>query len=267
MIYGTGYIPDDADERDREYAVAAEHLPVAAPSSCDLRPLFGKPHNQNGHNSCITQAIAKAVRVAHIQAGHPDPPDLCRFLLWAQLRGELLLDQNVGSQIRKGFKKLNAEGFCQEKHWPHDHDTGPEARFRKKPSRNARRMAHDQREKGANTIYRRIYEGGHDRIERIKGCNANGMLVVFGTDVDHDFTGNHFDPTVALDPPTGNIAGGHAMVVVGYLPGDIFIIGNSYSDRWGDGGFCLFTADYLVSILTRDLWMIEKAPWFSELAA
>ena len=162
---------------------------------------------------------------------------------------------------------MNEEGFCQEIHWPHDTDTGPDARFRKKPARNARRMAHDQRESGANTVYRRIYEGGYDRIERVKGCVANGMLVVFGTDVDRDLTGNDFDADKPLDPPTSNIAGGHAMCVVGYLPGDVFIIGNSYSKRWGDNGFCLFSADYLVSILTRDLWAIEKAPWYSELAS
>ncbi len=267
MNYGLGYFPDDADERDREYALGVEHLPVAAPEQVDLRDLFGEPYNQNGHNSCITQAVAKGVRVAHIQDGHPDPPDLCRFLLWAQLRGELLLDQNVGSQIRKAFKKMNADGFCQEIHWPHDHDTGPDARFRMKPSRDARRMAYDQREKGANTVYRRIYEGGYDRIDKIKAANANGMLVVFGTNVDRDFTGNRFDPTLPLMPPTTDIAGGHAMAIVGYLPGDIFIIGNSYSRRWGDEGFCLFSADYLVNIQTRDIWVVEKAPWYSELAS
>lgn len=266
MTYGLGYIPDDKDERDKEYAVSAEHLPLTAPEEADLRPLFGDPYNQNGHNSCITQGIAKAVRVAHIQAGHPDPPDLARFLLWAQLRGEALLDQNVGGQIRNGFKRMNAEGFCQDKWWPHDTDTSEDARFRKKPGRNARRMAHDQREKGANTVYRRIYEGGYDRIEKIKGCIANGMLVVFGTDVDRDFTNNRIDPTLPLDPPRTDIAGGHCMDVVGYLLGDIFIIGNSYSGRWGDGGFCLFSADYLTDYMTRDLWMIEKAPWYTELS-
>lgn len=267
MTYGLGYIPDDEDGRDRDFAIGADHLPVTAPGTCDLRPLFGDPYNQNGHNSCIVQGIAKAVRVAHIKAGHTDPPDVCRFLLWAQLRGEALLDHNAGAQIRTGFKKMNAEGFCQDEYWPHDHDMGPEARFRKKPARNARRMAHDQREKGANTIYRRIYEGGYDRAERIKGCIANDMLVVFGTNVDRSFTSNAFDPTVALDPPTADIAGGHCMDVVGYLPGDIFIIGNSYSGRWGDQGFCLFTADYLTNLQTRDLWVVERAPWYTELSS
>jgi hypothetical protein len=265
MKFGLGYFPDDEDERDREYALSAEHTPFAAPESKDLRELFGEPHNQNGHNSCITQAIAKAVRVAHIKAGHADPPNLSRFLLWAQLRGAEMLADNVGSQIRKGFKRMNDEGFCQEKHWPHDHGTGPDARFRKKPARNARRLASDQKEKGANTLYRRIYESGHGRIERIKDCVANDMLVVFGTDVDRSFVSDSFDPTVPLPPPRGDIAGGHAMCVAGYLPGDVFVIGNSYSSRWGDGGFCLFSADYLADIVTRDLWVIEKAPWFSEL--
>lgn len=266
MTYGLGYIPDDEDDRDEQYAVSSEHLPVAAPEKVDLRPLFGDPYNQNGHNSCITQAIAKGVRVAHIQDGHQNPPDIARFLLWAQLRGLMFLNDNVGSQIRKGFKAMNDEGFCQDKWWPHDTDTGPEARFRKKPSRNARRMAHDQREKGGNTVYRRIYEGGVDRIDKIKAVNANGKLVIFGTDVNRKFVTNNFDPSFPLYPPKSDIAGGHAMAVAGYLPGDIFIIGNSYSSGWGDGGFCLFSADYLTSILTRDLWMIDRAPWFSELS-
>jgi hypothetical protein len=188
-------------------------------------------------------------------------------LLWAQLRGEAMLDLNIGSHIRKGFQKMNEEGFCQEKHWPHDADTGEHARFRKKPARDARRMAHDQRERGQLTRYRRIYEVGPARIERIKGCIANNRLVVFGTDVDRDFTANRFDAMTPLDPPSGNIAGGHAMDVVAYDAGDIFLIGNSYGTRWGRGGFCYFTADYLADPRTRDLWIVEKAPWYTELAA
>lgn len=263
MNFGLGYIPDDEDERDRPFAVGSEHLPIMAPPEHDARHLFGEPFNQNGHNSCITQGVAKAVRGAHVKAGHLEPPNLSRFLLWAQLRGEAMLADNVGGQIRTSFKRMNEEGFCKEEYWPHDTDTGPEARFRKKPARNARRMAHDQREAGQLTIYRRIYESGYDRIDRLKACVANDMLPVFGTNVDRTFTSNRFDPTVALDPPTSDIAGGHCMDVVGYLPGDIFIIGNSYSTRWGDQGFCLFTADYLTSLLTRDLWVVEHAPWFT----
>jgi hypothetical protein len=127
-------------------------------------------------------------------------------------------------------------------------------------------LAHDQRNKGGNTIYRRIYDGGYDRVDRIKACNANGKLVVFGTDVDRNFVNNKIDPTMPLAPPRSNIAGGHCMVVVGYLPGDIFIIGNSYGSGWGNGGFCLFGADYMTDLITRDLWMVDKAAWFSELS-
>jgi hypothetical protein len=261
-MWGTGCEPDPVDERDRDYALGVEHLPVGVPPSATCEHLFGVPFDQNGHNSCITQGIAKAMYAAHLRAGHADPPNLCRFLLWAQLRGEAMLQDNVGSYIRKGFKKLNAEGFCKEEYWPHDTDTGPEARFRKKPSRNARRMAHDQREAGQLTVYRRIYETGADRIERVKGCIANDQLVVFGTSVDRDFVQNHFDAMSPLDPPRSDIAGGHCMDVVAY-DADTFLIGNSYSTRWGRGGFCYFTADYLTDLVTRDLWTVEKAPWFT----
>jgi hypothetical protein len=262
-MYGLGYVPDDQDDRDREYAVSSDHLPLAAPGSYDARHLFGDPFNQNGHNSCVGQGIAKGVYGAHVKAGHVDPPNICRFLVWAHVRGPLRLSANVGGQIRTGFKKMNAEGFCKEEYWPHDHDTGPEASFRRKPPRNARRMAYDQSEKQQLTVYRRVYESGSDRVERLKACVANDLLPVFGTDVDGDFANNRFDPSVAIDPPTGNIVGGHCMVVVGYLPGDVFIIGNSWSKRWGDGGFCLFSADYITSGLTRDIWVVEKAPWFT----
>jgi hypothetical protein len=260
MTWGIGCDPDPEDPRD--LPLGTDLTPLAAPPSATCEDLFGIPFDQNGHNSCITQAIAKAVYAAHRLDGHDDPPNLSRFHLWALLRGETMLDMNVGSHIRKGFKKMNEEGFCKEAYWPHDTDTGEDARFRQKPSRLARKMAHDQREKGQLTRYRRIYESGYDRIDRFKECVANRRLVVFGTDVDRDFTSNRFDATKPLDPPSGNIAGGHAMVIVAY-DADTFLIGNSYGMRWGRGGLCYFTADYLVDPRTRDMWVVEKAPWYT----
>lgn len=266
MMRGLGYVPDEPDVRDENYAVGAGDMPDLVPDAIDLRAEFGAPYDQNGHNSCIEQAIAKAVRVAHVTDGYEDPPDMARMLLWAQVRGEMLIDKNVGSQIRTAFKKMNAEGFCQDKWWPHDTDMGADARFRQKPSRQARRMAYDQREKLGSTVYRRIYDSGDERIERVRGCLANCELVVFGTDVDHDFVHGRFNPAVPLQPPVRNIAGGHAMCIVGYLPGDIFVVGNSWGSHWGNGGFCLFSADYVTSLITRDLWTVYKAPWYSELS-
>lgn len=260
-MYSFGWIPDDEDKRDKPLLVGADWS--LAPASYDATHLFGTPFDQNGHNDCVAQAVVKTLRAAHIRDGHVDPPNASRNLLWALCRGEMRLADNVGTQIRTAFKRLNSDGFCQEKYCPYSMDNGPDAPFRHKPPRNARRMAYDQRARGGNVLYRRIYEVGPSRLDRVRECVANDRLVVFGTEVDREFASDGFDPSVPFDPPVGETVGRHALVIVGYLPGDLFKIGNSWGIAWGDGGFALITGDYLASLLTRDLWVPEAVPWFT----
>jgi C1A family cysteine protease len=73
---------------------------------------------------------------------------------------------------------------------------------------------------------------------------------------------------VPLDPPTGTIAGGHALLVTGYRTDPatgsiIFDICNSWSDAFGNGGYCEMTEAYMTWGQTDDLWIVEVVPDFA----
>jgi C1A family cysteine protease len=134
------------------------------------------------------------------------------------------------------------------------------------PSAEAARAAYDQR-----SSYFRITSTGESRIDDICRALAGGYAVVFGTLVSHSFI--TAGPKELREPPVDleNIAGGHAMTVVGHVTDSdnsvIFDVVNSWGPDWCDSGYCSMSDRYLAWDETRDLWIIETAPDFSREAA
>lgn len=252
----TGWFPDAPDQRDR----SAEEVLAAAgplPDFASWRSLIVDVLDQGATSSCVANAIMQAIRASHRRQGVERPElgsRLFGYRLSRALHGNA--DDDGGTYLRTFFKALNQFGFPRESVWPFDLGL-----VNASPSWVAKRAALDQ---SRPPVYRRIYSSGAERVTDVKRALSLGHLVCFGTDVSVTFASSGFRQIGPVDPPVGQaIAGGHAMCVVGY-DGDTFDVVNSWGEGWNRGGYVALSADYLAWSQTRDLWIVESAPVFSE---
>jgi hypothetical protein len=272
-VRALGWLPDPAkhDDEQPDHDFASLAL-VSAPPSASLRPFVAEVLDQGRLGACVAHAGFQAIRVSHVrQASSGDaataimlarsnPPPL-GSRLWGYYFARAIHHMTAfdsGTHLRSFFAAVTAIGFPPESAWPYSDDkSGDRPKFTRQPKTEAFRLAADQR---APTVYRRIYTEGGDRIDDMKLAIANGYAVAFGVDVDEAFCENQIDPTKPLDPPAGAVAGGHALLAVGY-DGDAFEIVNSWSEDWGDRGYFVASAEFLIA--GRDLWTVEHAPRYA----
>lgn len=226
------------------------------PPSANIRHLVVDVLDQGGLASCTAHSILQAVRCSHVKQGITNPELGSRLFSYYLSRAyHHDTGNDSGTYLRLFFQALLKFGFCRESVWPY---SDSDSLFSKMPSGAAFRAAFDQKNP---TAYRRISETGADRLDAVKRAIAGGYAVCFGTDVDSAFVRNQL--AEPLQPPMGNIAGGHAMVVGGY-DGDDFEIVNSWGTGFGNAGWCIFSGDYLTADCTRDLWILQTAPTYSD---
>lgn len=87
-----------------------------------------------------------------------------------------------------------------------------------------------------------------DLLDRVL---SSGRLVSCCWEVSNSFCDGSFDPSVPLDPPEGDIAGGHAMAISGYridpVYGKVYIVDDEWSTSFGLAGRVLFTPAYIAA--------------------
>lgn len=263
---GLGWIPDpdkapgQPPDWDAGELLGADPVPLRA--SC--RDLIVEVLNQGGMSSCVAHAGLQIIRADHVRQGHADPPLGSRH--WAYFMARAMHNatgEDEGTYLRALFEALNRMGFPAEEHWPYRFDElDGKPRWSLMPPTNAFRMAQDQK---APVEYRKIRAAGYDRVEAVKRAIARRKCVAFGTTVSQDFVRGDFADDDIADPPGAGdrIAGGHAMVAAEY-DGDFFQGPNSWGPRWWLDGWFRMSADYIASSLSRDFWIVEHAPIFSE---
>lgn len=262
MIRKLGYRPDAHDPRDQN---AEERLGAAVPpASATLRPWVYEVLDQGALGSCVANAIMQAVRVSHIRqeqaGGAPNPAPPLGSRLFAYYLSRAIHHQtgeDAGTFLRTCFAALNKFGFPPESVW--SYDDGPD-KFKRMPATAAMHAAFDQR---SPTVYQRISSTGSARVTDIKRAIAAGYPVCFGTDVSTAFASNQVTGLIGPPNPTDEIAGGHALLAVGY-DSDAFEVVNSWGEGWGNKGWCRLSPEYLMWSGTRDLWIVESAPLYSE---
>lgn len=251
-----GYRPDPASTRDFS---ARDRLGVTPPPpAASVRHLIVDVLDQLTLSSCVANAIMQAVRASHVRQGVTNPKLGSRLFAYYCSRA-FHHETNVdgGTYLRTCFQGMNKFGVAPEDIFPYTDQGEP---WKKLPPTAAFRAAYDQ---VSPTKYERIVTVGSARVDDIKRAIAAGHVVCFGTDVSVDFASNR-GVDVPIDPPVGKeIAGGHALSVVSYS-GDVFTIANSWGEGWAQAGFCEFTASYLAWSDTRDVWLVDSAPPFSE---
>ncbi len=200
---------------------------VQLPAQVDLRPWCSPVEDQLNTNSCTANAVVGAMEFHRIRKGLPHV-DLSRMYVYfnaRRLAGTQF--QDCGSFIHHVMAALMAHGVCEEAIWPFD--TG---RCLLPPVQPAYAN-------GAN--YQAIHYGRTPLGVPAMTALANGLPVVFGTFIPHEFydkaglTGVMPMPGPVLTPA----GSGHAMLLVGYdLPNQQWIIRNSWGPAWAEDGYC-----------------------------
>lgn len=246
--------PGETPDRDADEVLKAAPPP---PPSASNKSLIISVLDQGQLGSCVANAGMQSLRASQVRLGAVNPPLGSRLFGYYFARAFThQTGEDSGTFLRYFYSAVNKLGFPPETAWTYSDDA---VKFKTMPDSLAFRDAYDQH---APTIYRKIASTGTARITDVKRALAAGYCVTFGTSVSEDFCSNVLDP-VAEDPPVDKqIAGGHALCIIGY-DGNHFEIVNSWSTEWGYGGYVWFTAEYLMWEESNDFWMVEQAPKFS----
>lgn len=240
--HGTGYLPDPADARDRDF----EKLGLGSSALPHAHSLWGNAFNildQGASNSCVGFSIAQGVRVAAPDVGLLSPG----AIYWNARAFHGATKRDDGTHIRFAIRGLQKYGAPPEDVWRLK--TGPLGNVNKKPSLASYQLGHDF---GGVRGYYRVFEQGPAMLGAIKAAIFAGRPVVAGWMIDADFQRN--DGPSVIGVPRGPIIGGHAMLISGY-GGDTFQVVNSWGTRWRSGGLATFTAELTMRAI--DVWAVD----------
>lgn len=245
---GLGAKKNPVDRRDRLFM--ANHR-VDLPSKVSLEE-YSTIKDQGMTGSCAGNAVAGAVWILEQKSGNYTRYPSRMFLYW---NSRICHDQeplsDEGTYIRTCCKALNEYGVTDEDNWPF-----VEKRVNTKPAFHTY-MSGNARKNGE---YLSITGEGDDLIFKIKNALHDGYPVVFGTLVADSFLDAAGDDVIDRPRSFENIAGGHAMCIVGYdtVAGKtIFRVMNSWGQNWRDDGYCWFTENYMTWENTWDFTIVK----------
>ncbi len=244
---GYGWVPQLPDLRDARLAIPAT---TALPSAVDLSAGADMPpiYDQGQLNSCTANALAAAVDFDnHLRTQQFLTPS--RMWIWYQERAmEGHVGQDVGAQVRDGAKVVATLGACPDTDWPYDPATFAQAPPQKDYS---------------DALGDRVltYSAPPQDLWSLKSVLAGGRPVVFGFTVYSEFESPQVAASgiVPMPNPTGQVVGGHAVVLVGYNDAvDRFRVRNSWGTTWGQAGYFEMPYLYVTSAsLASDFWVLE----------
>jgi C1A family cysteine protease len=232
-------------------------------AAADLRSFSVGRQDQRTTNSCVTNAIVKALEILRVKKyGAAAHVDLSRLALYYLAR-ELMLDRSDGTRetaydegtfISLGADCLRRFGVCTEAAWPFDltkvvdtpeHNVGPTWR--------AMRQAYVHK----IDAWYRVQSLGTDRVAEVTLALRAGYPVVFGTAIGDNWF--HYQAGEVLRVPAQQ-EGAHATCLVGWLPdeqGGVFVGENSWNSDWGDDGFYLMAPEVIADWASNDFVVLQ----------
>lgn len=257
-IHGLGWRPDLPDVRDYEYGKRNRvERPQALPPIVSLRAMQSPIRDQGSEGSCVGHAIAAGVdylrRADKRQDARWKADDTIYSPRWVYNRarwyeGPEWVDIDAGAYIRFGIRGINKEGVPPESNWRY-----VPGEYKAEPTFFAEKQKHRWRLGSYNRC---------TRLDETLNALAAGTPVVFG------FTcySNMFAPDVSrtgeIPMPAGSVAGGHAVLAVGYdMHRRLVEFKNSWGTGWGDDGYGWLPFDFIGNVnLSDDHWaMIAEA--------
>lgn len=224
--------------------------PVAArlPPSVDLLPGCSPIEDQGPLGSCTGNAIAGAVEFLERKNGVRFVNVSRLFIYYNERAMEHTIRSDAGAMIRDGIKSVVKHGVCSERRWPY-----VISKFAAKPPA----ACYQEASQHQVTSYQRILT-----VDEMRACLAQGFPFVFGFTVYESFQSPLVAETgvVSLPQPGERVAGGHAVLAVGYNDADRrFSVRNSWGVGWGLRGYFTMPYDYLANrSLADDMWTIRR---------
>jgi hypothetical protein len=215
--FGFGYKPDTPDPRDRPASLRYDHITPAP--RVNLSRLVLDVLDQGGTSTCMTHAVAQAIRVRQAAFGDPHPPLTNLLVPYWDARADRRVDD--GLQPRVLFQTYRTKGYCLEGLW----------RFREDlvftpPPPITRSQSYDQI--GLLEYTRCADSGGAARKLQMQQALTAEHPLVLALTVDLPF----LRYTRGVWDFGGQAEGRHGVCAVGYDEHGVRIV-NSYG-AWGD---------------------------------
>ena len=236
------------DHRDNLYRFVPKLTEAQLPPKADLRPSIDWMYDQGNEGSCTAQWASSAVRFERKLLKLPEIDPSRNFLYWNERKLEGDVETDAGAQIRTGMKVLNQTGICHESLW----DYGPSTLFA-----TPAQAAFTDAAKNLVSEYNAVDQNHSD----LRACLASGHPFGFGFAVYDSFMSDEVTHTgvVPMPTPAEKQQGGHAVMAVGYDDASrMYIVMNSWSEKWGDKGYFYMPYAYLEDPnLSDDFWTIR----------
>jgi C1A family cysteine protease len=155
--------------------------------------------------------------------------------------------EDAGCYIRAGAQQLTTIGVVDEQYWPYD-----TTKVFTSPTTDLYTMASNNR---INSFYR-INSTEDSKIMDIEKAIRSNHPVVFGTMVGEELM-NYRGGDGTLEYPQTPL-GGHAMIVIGVRiinKQRQFLVRNSWSSNWGNGGYFWMSEGWIKDPHTDDVWV------------
>lgn len=248
--YSLGAIPNPPDSRD---FLLANYMPKAVVRPPELILPMTPVKYQAGLGACVAFAFSSAVE--HFNSKEFNKIlDMSEQFLYGEAKKIDGFPYVEGTTPRAAAEVLIKKGECEERYFPY------EGRY---PTTTKPLAGYDA---NAATYKLKNYASASIEFEAIKDALfVYGPLVASMMVYESFTTGTGADGVVKM--PSGKKLGGHAICVAGYLnmPGQPILVKNSWSERWGKKGYCLFyknTWDALVFGATSMVDLTSIAlPW------
>ena len=251
-IKGYDYLTPSSDVQ--KYKASSEIKSATLPPKVDLRSFMTDVEDQKSISSCTANAVAGAYEYLIKKYLAKKAFDVSRLFIYynARLRAGYEIEDS-GSHIQYAVDSLMKIGACKEETWGYDLKS-----VNKKPHEEAYVAAADFKIEKKKII--------PTKLETWKQAMAEGYPIVFGTALFSSFdscTKNKGIVSMPSPDETGRKAHGlHAMLCVGYSDVDkMFIIRNSWGDKWGDKGYCYMPYEYLMNAKFNlgDSWIFGRS--------
>ncbi len=275
---GMGWLPDYPDFRDytlehenikpmAKTIGVTEPLKVSIPASKDLRTWCSPVENQYSIGSCTANAGVGIIEYYERKA-FGKHIDASRLFLYKATRNLLQWTGDTGAFLRTTMGAMVLFGVPPEEYWPYI-----TADFENEPSSFCYAFAQNYQ-----TIrYFRLDPPVTKKdilLKRVKSLIAYGLPSMFGFTVFSSIGQAGQDGKIPYPCPGERIAGGHAVVAVGYddkrkIKNTIcgkettgaLLIRNSWGTGWGDQGYGWLPYDYILKGLAVDWWVLLKNEW------
>jgi len=255
-----GWREDVPDPRDFSFRDRVGLPSVGGTETLSLLQYRTRRREQLDENSCVGFALARAIHVCLLAAGHAGAPEPSPAFIYFNGRagehaGEDVsampapIDDN-GSRPRVVMQAARAHGFCSEADCPYD-----TSKRNERPKLTSYRRAYDQQA----LQYYRLDSDGQDRIDDLKTALRSRYPVIFGMDVDQAFLDHRGTGAVRS---IGDVLGRHMMCVLGY--DGAVLVDNWWGDDWGfDDGFGRISDELWGSSRVADIYAVKAAPVYS----